>query len=457
MGPTRDVSHTHFWAYIGPQAVSKYHQLRTFFPADDVPHYDDHDFPVKGYQIVPDGYLHLRHESVIPPKVTKDHLGRNTVEVPCGGELFVYNRAIKHSPSNIATHMNDLRHIFKENEELKKKILCLICDGGSDWSYKSGLNEFYIGRFWRDTGVQCLICTCEAPYSSRYNPIEHKWSPLSKYLAGVQLSACLPGEDKPPCEQGGLTENEIKYKEEKVFHKALDELNDYWDGKIHGGFKIKSVPMKTGKNLEISYTEIYDDYEEVKEFFDTCLTTVLKNKKQRALLEEWRELSKHMERRPGMLVFKKPGCQIENDITPKLPKSEKWLLIPPLTPDSSNPGHYKTYEQLSESTQFSPVEQLFTGSGWGMKEKCPKCRYVFSSIADKKKHNSFIHGGAKKRKIPSDDSALGDDNQAQSNKRTKKNVTTCRVCKSEFPTRWMLLKHQGQTGHSSGRGRPTKL
>lgn len=32
--------------HIGGQAVSQYHQLKTFFPADDVPHYADHDFPV---------------------------------------------------------------------------------------------------------------------------------------------------------------------------------------------------------------------------------------------------------------------------------------------------------------------------------------------------------------------------------------------------------------------------
>ena len=62
----------------------------------------------------------------------------------------------------------------------------------------------------------------------------YKWSPLSKYLARVQFSACVPGDDKSPCETGGVTENEIRYKEEKLFHNALDELNDYWDGHSSG-------------------------------------------------------------------------------------------------------------------------------------------------------------------------------------------------------------------------------
>ena len=46
--------------HIGGQAVSSYHQIRTFFPNDDVPHYRDHDFPVSGYLIEPDGFLLLK-------------------------------------------------------------------------------------------------------------------------------------------------------------------------------------------------------------------------------------------------------------------------------------------------------------------------------------------------------------------------------------------------------------
>ena len=49
--------------HIGGQAVSRYHQLRTFFPTDDQPHYHDHDFPICGYLIEPDGYLLLKKEA----------------------------------------------------------------------------------------------------------------------------------------------------------------------------------------------------------------------------------------------------------------------------------------------------------------------------------------------------------------------------------------------------------
>jgi len=66
-----------------------------------------------------------------------------------------------------------------------------------------------------------LICVCHAPGLSRYNPIEHLWSPCSKWLAGVSLLACLPGEDRPPSQQS-LSEEEKSAKEKQVFANALD-------------------------------------------------------------------------------------------------------------------------------------------------------------------------------------------------------------------------------------------
>ena len=58
---------------IGGQAVSRYHQLHMFFPRD-VPHYSDHDFPVPGYLIEPDGFLMLT-SSNRDIKAVKDSLG----------------------------------------------------------------------------------------------------------------------------------------------------------------------------------------------------------------------------------------------------------------------------------------------------------------------------------------------------------------------------------------------
>ena len=47
---------------IGVPAVSRYHQLRLFFPVGDGPNMPDHDFPVtKRNKLIPSGYMILNN------------------------------------------------------------------------------------------------------------------------------------------------------------------------------------------------------------------------------------------------------------------------------------------------------------------------------------------------------------------------------------------------------------
>ena len=46
---------------VGPNAVSRYHQISNFFLRDDSPDYPDHDFPHPGYLIIPSEYMRLCH------------------------------------------------------------------------------------------------------------------------------------------------------------------------------------------------------------------------------------------------------------------------------------------------------------------------------------------------------------------------------------------------------------
>ena len=78
------------------QAVSRYHQLRHFFPNADTPHFQDHDFPVPRYLIEPDGYPLLRPQGD-DIKITKNKLGREILDVPATGPLWIYNRCIKNT------------------------------------------------------------------------------------------------------------------------------------------------------------------------------------------------------------------------------------------------------------------------------------------------------------------------------------------------------------------------
>ena len=50
---------------VGAPAVSRYHQLKAFFPINDGPNLSDHDFPVPRYHLSTSGYMFLT--TVIKP------------------------------------------------------------------------------------------------------------------------------------------------------------------------------------------------------------------------------------------------------------------------------------------------------------------------------------------------------------------------------------------------------
>jgi hypothetical protein len=366
--------------HIGGQAVSRYHQIKTFFPSDDCPHYNDHDFPVPGYLIEPDGYLLLQLKDT-PAPMGKDKLGRDPVEVPQTGPLWVFNRCVKNTSTSIESHVKDIRVIFEENPHLKKPVLVLITDGGPDWTPKSNGNEFFLGKLWDEGNFDMLIAACMPAGLSRLNPIEHLWSPCSKFLAGVSLPACLPGEHDPPAQQN-LPQAEKSEKERRVFENALEQLNMYWNGKVHDGFRITSKPVVDP--VVDSDSDDQGDYELVKGMLNSS-TRAINDEIKQEKLAEWKFYSKHMDRRCGLVCFKKGSCgdpackctggdrgEIRATSVWKIPHGEKWLF-PPITPDPNHPGHYMTLHQLEKSLAFSNPDQHLTGITTGC---CTKCRYV---------------------------------------------------------------------------------
>ena len=141
---------------------------------------------------------------------------------------------------------------------------------------------------------------------SRYNLIEHAWAPLSRWLAGVSLDNTLPGEDKAPAEQSGLTPEQLTEKENKVFDNALNQLNGYWNGKTYDGHPVESIAV-TAHDCPIQ--DIYDDYESVKTMFDSSQRAIKADPSLTSLQEEWQFLVKHADRRPGMIIFSRQACR----------------------------------------------------------------------------------------------------------------------------------------------------
>lgn len=153
--------------------------------------------------------------------------------------------------------------------------------------------------------MDLLVCVCNAPGLSRYNPIEHLWSSCSRWLAGVSLPDHLPGE-KPPPQLIHLSQEERLEKEQQVFDNALDRLDMYWEGKLHDGFRVTSVGM-TSKLP--GYEKTYTDYDMVKQMFDSSLRTIQNSDDLSKIRDEWRHMVKHMDRRHGVLVFRKLSCE----------------------------------------------------------------------------------------------------------------------------------------------------
>ena len=52
---------------VGALAVSRYYQLKAFFPINDGPNLSDHDFPVPGYHLSTSGYMFLTPKSLNQP------------------------------------------------------------------------------------------------------------------------------------------------------------------------------------------------------------------------------------------------------------------------------------------------------------------------------------------------------------------------------------------------------
>ena len=107
--------------------------------------------------------------------------------------------------------------------EKGKTAAIIVADNSPDWNPSSLLNAVFYMRLWRDLNLDMLLICSDAAHHSAYNPIEHLWSPLTKKLSSVRLSAVAPGDTKAPCNMA-LKSDERKQKEAIVFDEAVKEV-----------------------------------------------------------------------------------------------------------------------------------------------------------------------------------------------------------------------------------------
>ncbi|VDI30459.1 Hypothetical predicted protein [Mytilus galloprovincialis] len=343
--------------HIGTLAVSRYHQLRRFYPSGDRPDFPDHDFPFPGYLITPCGYMLLCSKSSEQNIQNKcqDELNREHYPIYRTGPLTVVNRVSQFHKSTVESHTNDLIPILKEQFSLDALVLNSYCPG-----------------------------------QSAYNPIEHAWSPLSDALAGVILPPNIHGEEKAPCQQK-LSKEEKTQKEAVVFDTAMRRLNEYWNNLKFDGFDVKSLYQPCLE--EGGPTR---DHSHIHELLSKSPTAIKKNPE---LFEELQQCIGHIYRRIHSITIIK--CTKLNCIhcteNPVIKQEACSLLrrfkgLPSPRPDTKHEGHFLTFIDICDSdvTEYEDIHMpKYQQAELG---KCPDCPlYCFTSQTEKQKHRKLFH------------------------------------------------------------------
>ena len=159
-----------------------------------------------------------------------------------------------------------------------------------------------------------------------------------------------------------------------------------------------------------------------------------------------------------MVIFRKKSCGSANcycsqpqvpagrNIAEDVPSCAEWLF-PPITVDPSKPDHFMTYHQLIDAENYDAPGYHFTTWNVGA---CHKCKYVFSSQADKDRHILIIHKGKRAYDKEQAENQQADEPAAP----PAPAQHSCQTCLAYFPSRWFLRQHMRSTGHTNRRGRP---
>ena len=323
--------------------------------------------------------------------ITHRNIGRVHLPIPHTGPVSLHLRATKYHPSTIATHVNDLHKILKE----EKKAACIILsDCGPDYSPSNVVNSLFYFRLLQELNFDLLSVSTYAARYSAYNTVEHAWSHLSNLLAGVVFGPKLEGDSKPPCNQRNLSANEIKEKEYAVFDKAISDLAHCWKNAEFNVYPVRIKAIICGvDNLK------WGDYPTVKDFFKVPLRDLHQYKDMK---NECRSMFHHLDRHSSEVVFIR--CKDRSCCT-KWQSSELRdhlaifdFRLPAPVFGTFRGGHFDTFLQR--------LEEKGNGQKYGDEgqptavanrlEKCSMCYiYKFKSKTEQKRYVGMFHRYAK--------------------------------------------------------------
>lgn len=312
--------------------------------------------------------------------------------VPHSGQLHLFNRANKFHEATVQTHCNDLIEIFKNGFSAS---LCIRADRGPDWGCQNMIVVVFLGRLWMDMKMDALVVAYYAAANSAFGAIERMWATVSKWLAGVTFQPILPGEQEPPAKQSGLSKEQLRSKEEKLFDILLKQLEGYYSSKSIGGYPVEVKTVPSVPNVP----QKYSDQTEWKNFLNRTAKILNaegkpKNPEDKKFLEPLAVILQHIVRWEDMLVFRRcQGCSHCNSLDAVRSPDILQHLRQPRFPrdDNLNPAHFQTFIQqwrndvMNGSQQFTQPPTTLVS--------CGTCNFVFQSEAEQERHWEYAHQG----------------------------------------------------------------
>ncbi|XP_071483400.1 uncharacterized protein [Diadema antillarum] len=358
-------------------AVNRHLQPGRFFPTNDQPNYQDHDFPTPGYLITPSGYFVMKPGE---KELFKDEKGREHFRFDRIGETHVVNRP----PGvgvNIESHLCDVLPITQELREEGRTAVLLVVDNGADFNPRSHVTQFFYGKLWKDGDLDAMAVLSYCAGDSKLNPIERIWGHLTKKLTAVYLRDVLPDEDLPPRQQR-LEQRVLEEKEKKVFKLALEQLDGYWDGMAYAGCKVSSRHVISEPQAALLPA--------VQHSLSSKRALILNN----SMHEETKFQNQHLRRLDGMLIFTKCVQEPCRHCTehPPVSKAACQLFSTFPTPVPSSQDTYETYitaRAQARSHQDEHMPSRITNH-LGTCERCSTL-YIFTSKTDKIRHMRLMH------------------------------------------------------------------
>ena len=189
-----------------------------------------------------------------------------------------------------------------------------------------------------------------------------------------------------------------------MFDNAIDKLNGYWRMQFDG---YNVTPYKVSC---LEKPEPYSDHSMIDNFLKTGIRQIMANEDLSKILKEYKFLVKHCIRRTNALEFVK--CQdLECEHCTSHPiravrfmaylrsLDESRMYTP--TPSVTHPGHYNTWLEMNfkHVDLKKPILGLDAGcpSLDGQIPICNRgCNYVFTSDANKLRHDLLVHYNERK-------------------------------------------------------------